>query len=181
MYLYFILLYESVILYSLSHEPPKGCVFLSTCCVLCHAKGCVGSGMVKYRRRICEPKCHSVHFIHTLRICWGQTVLKSYLECIQLWIKIQKKPDFVWSVKPLDCTTLLCHPYGLTASIIPKVSGFPLQIFHQRCCFWFGGRPKTFNALWFRALPFGKNNWTKHPWADLELPNCHRQKLHRPR
>lgn len=60
----------SVISYSLSHESPKGCLVLSTCYVLrlCHTKGCVGSGMVKFRRRISEPKCHSVHFIDALRI-----------------------------------------------------------------------------------------------------------------
>lgn len=70
----------SVISYSLSHESPKGCLVLSTCYVLrlCHTKGCVGSGMVKFRRRISEPKCHSVHFIDALRIGWGQTVPKSY-------------------------------------------------------------------------------------------------------
>ena len=32
-----------------------------------------------------------------------------------------------------------------------------------------------------QALPFGMHNWTKHPWAALELPSCHRQSLHHPR
>lgn len=142
-----------VILYSLSHEPPKGCLFLSTCYVLrlCHTKGCVGSGMVKFRRRISEPKCHSVHFIDALRIGWGQTVPKSYPTMHETLNQNSKETRFC-----SECKTSRLYDPSLPPIWIDcfhryqyqSFPGFHFRSFINDVASDLGVCPKTLKALW---------------------------------